>query len=539
MKLLNALAASAALAALCAASQPAGAAKSPATIHADLHWVAQEIETAGVLDELKRRGHTGVIAIRDVSLVDAANARVIAHQTMIVRNGKIDWVGDAARAPDAAGAFTIDGKGLYLAPGLTDMHVHTDQLSEQLLRIATGTTSFREMDGFPWMLETRRAIQSDALLAPNAYIAGTIIADQPFYGYAVVVRSEDEARKIVRDQKVCGYDFIKVHNSLAERLFDAVADQAHTEGMDLVGHIPHGISIDHALHSAHMRTVEHLKGFINDRNLIVSEEDYAKATAGAEYWQAPSLYTSIGYLHGDAAKAELAKPAMQYVPLRRREEWLQAANATSARDDKIHARLTVAQQAAIDRLLPLHPRWLVGTDAAGYNFNIPGYALLDEIDLMASAGIPHADILRAATLEPAKAMRQTDFGGIMPGMRADLVMLGQDPTKALSAFRDNRGVMLRGRWLARADIDNALTRLAAIEAEPDADFDVSAAAMQQMVAAVRNLSTKHIALEAMHLAEAVQSLRDLGLANESSQLEMLVTSLQTGACAQVTPQGGD
>src|SRR5205085_4124295 len=221
--------------------------------------------------------------------------------------------------------------------------------------------------------------------------------------------------------------------------------------LDLIGHIPHDISIDHALHVGHMRTVEHLKGFLLDRTLMVSTEDYEKATSGIEYWQVPTLYTYLGQwpLHGAAATAQQALPEMQYVAVDRRVRWAKASAEAADKDDKLRTLLLTAQHAAVDRLLPLHPHWLAGTDAAGYDYNVAGYALLDELDLMVAFHIPEADVLRAATSEPALAMRRNDFGKVERPMRADLVLLAADPTKDIRAFRNSRGVVVRGRWLDR------------------------------------------------------------------------------------------
>ena len=130
-----------------------------------------------------------------MNVVDPVAARTIPDQTIIIRGSKIAWVGDASAIPDITGADIIDGRGFYLSPGLTDMHVHTESLSEQVLRLATGNTSVRDMDGFPWMLELRRGTEDGDLLAPTEYIAGTIIADHPLDGYAVVVHSAEEARQ--------------------------------------------------------------------------------------------------------------------------------------------------------------------------------------------------------------------------------------------------------------------------------------------------------------------------------------------------------
>jgi hypothetical protein len=502
---------------------------------ATLHWIAQEVEIARVLDVLERSSRNGPLTFRDVSIVDVVNARTLPHQSVFVRDGKIAWIGDASSLPDTTGALVVEGRGLYLSPGLTDMHVHTQSLAEQILRLAVGETSIRDMDGFPWMLELRRAIESGRLLAPTPYLAGTIITSYPLAGYSIVVNTEDEARATVRKEAACGYDFIKVHNILQQPLFDAVAYEAQLAGMDLVGHIPHDTSIDHALHIGHMRTVEHLKGFLIDQTLTASNEDYAKAIAGVEYWQTPTLYTHLHYLHGDAARTQLARVEMQYISAARRADWLAHANTPSPRDDQLLDLLVTAQHAAIDRLLPLSTHWLAGSDAAQYRYNIAGFALLDELRLMRQFGIPPADVLRAATSEPAAAMRRNDFGQVRHGLRADLVLLGSDPTENLDAYFHNQGVLVRGRWLDRAALDAALAHLAQIEAEPDSGFAVSDASLRALLREVSRLAADHIALDQKHLAPAVASLRGLGRLDVAATLEAIGTAPGHGACAEITP----
>ncbi|MGD0144419.1 MAG: amidohydrolase family protein [Rhizomicrobium sp.] len=505
---------------------------------ARLHWVRQEVEIADALDALSHRAISGFIVFKDISFVDPQSGSTLPDRTVVVRDGKIAWVGDAAAAPDITGASVIDGRGLYLSPGLTDMHVHTSSLAEQLLRLATGNTSVRDMDGFPWMLETRRAIASGQLLAPTEYIAGTIITSYPLGGYSVVVHTTDEARTQVRNQAACGYDFIKVHNILKLPLFDAVADEARRAGLDLVGHIPHDITIDHAVHSGGMRTLEHLKGFISDRTLIVSDEDYAAALAGAQVWLTPTFYTTTGAHRADHPQQMLALPEMQYVPLRKRRQWATATNF--AQSSKGQALLDTALPLAMARLLPLHPHWLAGTDAAQYSFQVAGFALLDELVDMEQFGIPRADVLQAATSEPAAALhRSGEFGRIATGMRADLVVLGSDPTKDLHAYRDNRGTMVRGRFLDHAALEDALARLAAIEAEPDESFRIDHMAMNALVRDVDKLAARHIALDAMRLTPAAADLATLGYTKQAAELQSAVTRYQTGPCAEITPEGGD
>jgi hypothetical protein len=526
-----------------------------------VHAIDREEKISRVLDAVSKRASRGTLIIRDVSVVDVSLGRTIPHQSVVTKDGRIFWVGDAGSTPTLAAAAVIDGAGHFLSPGLADMHVHTQSLSEQLLRLATGVTSVRDMDGFPWMLRLRRAIRAGLLLAPADYIAGTIIADYPLSGFAVVVKSAQEARQVVRDQASCGYDFVKVHNRLSQPLFDAVADEARRSGRDLIGHIPHDITIDHAVHVGGMRTLEHLKGFINDGDLRVSDEDYASALKGAHVWLTPTFYV-LRRLHDESARRELARPEMRYVPATHRAEWRRPDNFHLEPDwhDRIAAllptsmvdvlplyspqilerRLRESVPRAMARLLPLHPHWLAGTDSAQYDFQVAGYALLDELQLMERNGIARVDVLRAATLEPAAAMRQTDeFGQIKPGMRADLVLLADDPTVDLAAFRTNLGVMAKGVWLDRHNIDEALEDLAKIQAEGDAQFALNKSTADALAAAVLQWWRQGITLDPRLLTPAALALSNQGYASAAATLTAAENDAAPGPCRESLPENGD
>jgi Amidohydrolase family len=504
---------------------------------AHLHWIRQEVEIAGALDDLSRRAISGFIAFKDVSIVDPKSGAALPGRTVAIRDGKIAWVGEAAAAPDLGGATIIDGHALYLSPGLVDMHVHSTSLSEQLLRLATGNTSVREMDGFPWMLEFRRAVVRGSVLAPTDYIAGTIIASYPLDGYSVVIHTPDEARSQVRNQAACGYDFIKVHNILKPSLFDSVADEARRAGLDLTGHVPHDITIDHAVHFGGMRTLEHLKGFISDRTLVVSDEDFAAGLAGAHVWLTPTFYAITEGHRVANARQSLSLPEMKYVALRNRQQWQKAE--IDPHDAKAQALLDTAIPLAMARLLPLHPHWLAGTDSAQYPFQVAGFALLDELVNMEQFGIPRAEVLRSATSEPAMALHRADeFGSVEIGMRADLVILGSDPMQDLHAYRDNRGTVVRGVFLDHAALQSALSRLAAIEAEPDADYRISTLTADALIKDVQRLAAHHIALDPKSLAPAEASLAQLGYSKTAAELKTLVSQYERGPCAEILPEGG-
>jgi hypothetical protein len=521
----------------CFSTTMAGANAPAPDDRAHLHWVAQEVEIAAALDGLSQHAISGFIVLKDVSIVDPKSAETLPGRTVAIRDGKIAWVGEATATPDTDGATIVDGHGLYLSPGLVDMHVHTISLSEQLLRLATGTTSVREMDGFPWMLELRRAVTHEQLLAPTAFIAGTIIASYPLEGFAVVVHTPDEARSQVRNQAACGYDFIKVHNILKPPLFDSVAEEARRAGLDLVGHIPHDITIDHAVHFGGMRTLEHLKGFITDKTLVVSDEDFAAGLAGAQVWLAPTFYTITEGHRVANPRQSLALPEMQYVALRDREKW--RTSVPDPHQEEGQALLDTAVPLAMARLLPLHPHWLAGTDSAQYPYQVAGFAMLDELIDMESFGVPRAEVLRAATSEPAMALRRAEeIGSVATGMRADLVLLGSDPARDLRAYRDNRGTIVRGQYLDHTALQAALSRLAAIEAEPDGAYGIDRRSVDALIKNVKKLAARHIVLDPMSLTPTEASLRRLGYTQAAAELKAAIFEFQSGPCAEILPEGG-
>lgn len=76
---------------------------------ATLHWVAQEVEIARLLDALDRTSHDGPLVFRDISVVDVIDARIVVHQSVFVRDGEIAWIGNTASLPDVTGALVVEG----------------------------------------------------------------------------------------------------------------------------------------------------------------------------------------------------------------------------------------------------------------------------------------------------------------------------------------------------------------------------------------------------------------------------------------------
>jgi imidazolonepropionase-like amidohydrolase len=456
---------------------------SPPISDAEFGSFIDEAAIEALVDRVSREHVAGPpLAFEHVAVVSLAHPGVDRDQTIVVRDGKIAAVGPAASVAVPADATVIAGAGRYAMPGLTDMHVHTElSTSNYLLDLANGVTSVREMNGSPWLLRMRERERANQALIPNLYVAGPILAAMQFEDSMTVVTTPEAARAEVRRQRAAGYEFIKVHNVVPAPIYAAICDEARAQHLDVVGHIPHDTTIATAI-ACGQRTFEHFKSYIDDHTLTLTHEDFVAATRGAEVWNTPTFATYRAQLRGDEARRVLALPEMRYVPARDRAAWLALADEPAK---PIQQGVLPLSEQIFRALLPIGAHFLAGTDSGGgYPYMVRGFALHDELRIMAEQGMPIADVLRTATVEPQRAMRRDEAGTIEVGKRADLVLLRANPLEAIANLDAIDGVAVRGRWLDRTALDHILDEIAQIyaahPAPTRADLDRARATLEQL-----------------------------------------------------------
>ena len=167
-----------------------------------LHMRGNLLAQAKTLELGNLKAHDSLIINAD--MVDVEEGTIRKGVSILIRGGQIVWVKDDIDSGDYPGVDIIDVAGRYVAPGLADMHVHTQDDADYLLHLANGVTSIREMNGWDWRLERRRAVAGGKLLAPNMYVTSQILNTHDLGGYAIVIATEDEARQRVREAKAAG-----------------------------------------------------------------------------------------------------------------------------------------------------------------------------------------------------------------------------------------------------------------------------------------------------------------------------------------------
>jgi len=78
---------------------------------------------------------------------------------------------------------------------------------------------------------------------------------------------------------------------------------------------------------------------------------------------------------------------------------------------------------------------------------VAGFAVHEELAALVRAGLTPFDAIATATRNAGEFMGGDRFGTIVPGARADLIVVADDPLADVARLREPRAVMARGRWV--------------------------------------------------------------------------------------------
>ena len=408
-------------------------------------------------------------AFVDVNVVPMDRDRVLHHQVVLVRDGFVTRIGDVGVVEPPAGARIVDGGGTrYLAPGLTDAHVHLGDEPRRLLElfVANGVTTVFNLEGTRDHLALREAVRSGELTGPTIYTAGPFVDGR-------TVRSPADARRTVHQQKQRGFDFVKVHGELSAPSFAALSEAGATEHIAILGHAPRNLPFSAVLDNR-QAGVSHAEELIYTRFMSLDDTEIYEVAVDmveAGTWLTPGIvnFRNIAAQWGapEGLESALENRGAHFLPPSVRREW--AAYEEYVEKDP-------AQRARIADMLAFHEPLvrtlneagvplLAGTDAPIPGI-VPGFALHEEIAALADAGLTLYEALETATSNPGRFVRahvdpSANFGTVRVGARADLVLLGSDPREHLTALDRPEGVMVRGEYYDRAALDQMLTRLIA------------------------------------------------------------------------------
>ena len=412
------------------------------------------------------------------------------HQAVVIRAGQILGIYDADGYRPPRGADVRDLAGRFVLPGFIDTHAHVtilppepggglaDQMdraaSEDVLRtlLAFGITSVRNPAApLPDGPVLRDAVASGAIRGPTIRTAGPAINARQSDG---TIHDEASVRAEVRRQAAARVDMVKVYAGLAPDLVGAVIDEAHRNGLVVVGHLQRTtwteaarLGMDHVAHGAPWSTVylpdslrlayDATRGSLRGRldwlegvDLDGPEiREMVRALAETGVTVDPTLVAYHTKHWGDAA-GYLQSPDSVYAPTIVRDDWHRGTfvDDWTAADFERAKRLWPVLLGLTQRLYQAGVPLAVGSDLPN-PWVVPGISFHQELGLLHSAGIPALDVLRMATHNGAVVLGLADqTGSLEVGKEADLVVLQADPTADLANTRSVEWVVVDGQVLS-------------------------------------------------------------------------------------------
>jgi len=402
-----------------------------------------------------------------LTLINPGLARV-SDARIDVSRGRIESVGPAegARGPYA---------GSYALPGLVDMHTHVPgNLPLPLIEHAAtlylehGVTAVREagdLDGTA-IPEARRLTEM-GLALPRVWSCGPFVGGPTEHRWVNTrqIGSVDDIGPLLDELVDDGHTCAKVYNGLSPELIAALADQGSDRGIQVMGHVPAGLTLE----QAGVPEPQHYFGVpdpdqVTDLSSALQRFASWEGVDEARLDEVVALSLERGWVHTptlvgshqmqwysdyEAARAHPEHAAMPQFFLDLVWHPEQGVPAFRGVDEPLLARL---EKAAEKRLRLTHKLWeagvplLLGTDAQ-QPWVLPGLSLQQEMELFVRAGIPAEEVWAMATHRAGDYLGDPRLGRLEAGAYADILIFDEDPTADLAALGTLRAVVTDGKLL--------------------------------------------------------------------------------------------
>jgi dihydroorotase-like cyclic amidohydrolase len=196
------------------------------------------------------------IVIRNTNILPMTHDTVLIGQTVIIENGIIKSISKTPEIP--LNAEIINANGMYLTPGLMDMHAHLEndfsRYDYYRYSMACGVTLMRSMRTEEKDIAERDKIEKGEITGPHLWLTAPPISGDSTWDQIMI-------NVAVNDAKKKGFTCLKYLGGLDSLQFEKLAATAKSAGLSIVGHAPPG-KLTQAI-STGMRSIEHAPVFFN------------------------------------------------------------------------------------------------------------------------------------------------------------------------------------------------------------------------------------------------------------------------------------
>jgi imidazolonepropionase-like amidohydrolase len=418
---------------------------------------------------------TPIVTLTHARVIDGTGAPPREDQTLVIRDGRIAQLGDAASTQVPAGALVLDLTGKSVIPGLVMMHEHLyyptgpgvyGNLVESFTRLylAGGVTSMRtggNMNGYG-ELAIARAIERGEKPGPwidatAPYLEGAGLG----IGQVHELQSADDARRMVRFWADAGATSFKAYMHITREELRAAIEEAHRRGLKVTGHLcsvtyreAAALGIDDLEHGFFVAT-----DFVPNKEPDVCPGQAAGMAAVAAIDTSDARFKALVadlVAHHVAVTSTLTvfetftpgqpvPPGLEVLDPILRERFEQFHANVQRNPRSIYASLFAKARAMEVAFARAGGLLVAGTDPTGAGGVIPGYSDQRAVELLVGSGFTPLEAIKICTLNGATYLGRADrIGSIAVGKQADLVVLAGNPASDVADIRKVELVFKQG-----------------------------------------------------------------------------------------------
>ena len=396
------------------------------------------------------------IIFKNVSIIAMKNDMVLKNKSIAIKDGKIIEIADKTKF---TAKETIDAKGKFIMPSLSDAHVHFPVTEEEMetamnLNLINGVTKLRSMRGDWKHYEWREKYNTFNSYYPKLYLSAPAISRNVDW----TISETEEFVKAAKDRNL---DFIKILSIKGQPLFKQLDSICKKYNMPIAGHYPRVASgnelNEDVIFNSNYTSFEHLGGLAGesqetiDRRIALLK---AKKTTIC-----PTLYWySVG--SGRYTIEESRNfPGMQFVPQTKVDEWVDGTNKYREKMGQTAFNEEVAtEMKALDEkyriIKQLHDAgipMILSPDASG-KYMVAGFSVLDEMELLKNTKLSNYEILKMSTTNFANFFNE-NYGILEVGKDADFIILNSNPLEDLQTLKNIQGIYFNQHFINKKALD--------------------------------------------------------------------------------------
>jgi imidazolonepropionase-like amidohydrolase len=424
-----------------------------------------------------------VFALMNVRVVDGTGAPVKENQMILVRNGRIAYVGPSASPSQMQAQLNVPANyraidftnRATVIHGIVGMHNHTfyttarrsiqANFSMPRLYLASGVTTARTTGSMsPYSeLNLKKRIDSGEVPGPRMHVTGPYISGDGAGAGMYEVGTPDDARRVVAYWAKEGATWFKFYTLITREEMKAAIDEAHKHGLKVTGHLC-SVGFREAV-ALGIDALEHSL-FANSEYDPNKQPDKCPATAEASLakldMQSPQVKATIDdmvkhkvamtstmaiyELYVPGRPAELDPRMLEAMSPETREEYLASRKRIADNPQVGTPEIVLKKAMEFDRMFVKAGGLLAaGSDPTGMGGALPGFGDQRNHELLVEAGFTPIESIKIMTLNGAKVLGvDKDLGSIETGKIADLVVIEGKPDVRPADIRNTQLVFKDG-----------------------------------------------------------------------------------------------